>query len=76
MKLSLRYKAAVLIALTELALLSLLVITNLYQTREDLEAELLRRARSNAELVAASATEPLLGLDLAQLNNLLTSVVG
>ncbi len=76
MKLSLRYKAAVLIALTELALLSLLVITNLYQTREDLEAELLRRAGSNAELVAASATEPLLGHDLAQLNNLLTNVVG
>ncbi len=76
MKFSLRYKAAVLIALTELVLLGLLVATNLYQTREDLEAELLRRARSNAELVAASATEPLLGQDLAQLNNLLNNVVG
>jgi len=76
MTLSLRYKAAVLIALTEFALLGLLVVSNLYQAREDLEAELLRRARSNAELVAASASEPLLGQDLAQLNNLLKNVVG
>jgi len=75
MRLSLRYKTTLLIALTEFALLTLLVVTNLYNTRQDLEEELATRARATAELVAASATEPLLAYDLAQLQNLLAGVV-
>ncbi|OGI53005.1 MAG: hypothetical protein A3B81_00285 [Candidatus Muproteobacteria bacterium RIFCSPHIGHO2_02_FULL_65_16] len=75
MMISLRYKAAILIALTEIALLGLLLLTNLYQTRRDLEEELTVLAASTAELVAASATEPLLSYDLAQLQNLLNGVV-
>ncbi len=75
MSISLRYKAALLIALTELALLALLVGTNLYQTRTDLEDQLSVHASSTAELVAASATEALLSSDLAQLQNLLDGVV-
>ena len=75
MKLSLRYKAALFIALTEFALLGLLVLTNLYQTRSDLEEQLRQRAHATAELVAASATEPVLSSDLAQIRNLLAGVV-
>jgi diguanylate cyclase (GGDEF)-like protein/PAS domain S-box-containing protein len=75
MRLSLRYKAALLIALTEFALLSLLVVTNLYNTRQNLEEELSARTDSTTELIAASATEPLLAYDLAQLQNLLNGVM-
>jgi diguanylate cyclase (GGDEF)-like protein/PAS domain S-box-containing protein len=75
-RISLRYKAALLIALTELALLGLLLASNLYQTREDLEAELANHARATAEVIAASATEPLLAYDLGQLNNLVHGLVG
>ncbi|MEK7796954.1 MAG: diguanylate cyclase, partial [Pseudomonadota bacterium] len=75
MKISLRYKAALFIALTEFALLGLLVLTNLYQTRSDLEEQLRQRAHATAELVAASATEPVLSSDLAQIRNLLAGVV-
>src|SRR3989338_8780653 len=74
MMISLRYKAAILIALTEIALLGLLLLTNLYQTRRDLEEELTVLAASTAELVAASATEPPLSYDLAQLQKLLNGV--
>lgn len=76
MSISLRYKAALLIAFTELALLGLLLVSNLYQTRHDLEAELANHARATAEVIAASATEPLLAYDLAQLNSLVRGLVG
>lgn len=75
MRLSLRYKAALLIGLTEFVLLGLLVLTNLYQTRADLEEQLRQRAHATAELVATSATEPVLSSDLAQIRNLLVGVV-
>lgn len=76
MRLSLRYKAALLIAVTEAALLGLLLISNLYHTRHDLERELIVHANSTAGLVANSVTEPLLALDVARLRNLLDGVVG
>lgn len=75
MRLSLRYKAALLVALTEFALLGLLVLTNLHRTRADLEEQLRQRAHATAELIAASATEPVLSSDLAQIHNLLVGVV-
>jgi diguanylate cyclase (GGDEF)-like protein/PAS domain S-box-containing protein len=75
-RISLRYKAALLIAFTELALLGLLLVSNLYQTREDLEAELTNHARATAEVIATSATEPLLAYDIGQLNNLVRGLVG
>lgn len=75
MNVSLRYKAAVLIAITQLVLLGLLLFTNLYQSREHLEDELELHAQATAELVATSATEPLLGMDISLLNNLVQGVV-
>ena len=75
MKLSLKYKAALMIAITEFALLSLLVVSNLIQTRQDLEEQLTIYARSTAELIATSVTEPLLAPGPAQLQNLLQGVV-
>jgi diguanylate cyclase (GGDEF)-like protein/PAS domain S-box-containing protein len=75
MKVSLRYKATLLIAVTQLALLGLLLFTNLFQTREHLEDELELHAQATAELVATSATDPLLGMDIALLNNLVQGVV-
>ena len=75
MRLSLRYKAAVLIAVTETLLLGLLLFSNLHNTREELEQQLAAQAASTAELVATSATEPLLALDLSQLNSLLKGIV-
>jgi diguanylate cyclase (GGDEF)-like protein/PAS domain S-box-containing protein len=74
-KLSLRYKAALFIAATQLALLGLLLVTNLVQTRNYLEEDLALHANSMAEVVATSATEPLLSMDLAQLKNLVDGVV-
>lgn len=76
MKISLKYKAAILVATTELLLLGLLLFFNLHSSRETLEAQLRNQARASAELVAASATGSLLALDLAQLQNQLDSVIG
>jgi diguanylate cyclase (GGDEF)-like protein/PAS domain S-box-containing protein len=76
LRISLRYKAAILIALTEVVLLGLLLATNLWRTRADLEEQLRVHANATAELVAASATETLLAYDLAQMQNLLRGVVG
>ena len=75
MKLSLKYKAALLIAIAEFALLGLLVVSNMMQTRQDLEEQLVIYARSTAELIADSVTEPLLGDGPAQLQNLLQGIV-
>jgi len=75
MRLSLRYKAALLIAATELALLALLLLTNAYQSRRDFEGELRAHAQATAELLAASAREPVLAYDLAQLHNLLQGII-
>ena len=75
MRLSLRYKAALLIAATELALLGLLLLTNSYQSRRDVEDELRTHAHATAELLAASAREPVLAYDLAQLHNLLQGTI-
>jgi diguanylate cyclase (GGDEF)-like protein/PAS domain S-box-containing protein len=75
MKISLRYKAALLIAVAETALLGLLLFSNQYQTRQDMEEQIVLHANATAELVAASATEPVLAQDLAQLRNLLEGVV-
>ena len=76
MKISLKYKAAILVATTELLLLGLLLFYNLHSSRETLEAQLQNQARASAELVAASATGPLLALDLAQLQSQLDTVIG
>jgi len=75
MKLSLRYKAAILIALTESILLGLLLFSNLHNTSQSLEQQLQNQARSTAELVASSATEPLLAFDLARLRSLVKGVI-
>jgi diguanylate cyclase (GGDEF)-like protein/PAS domain S-box-containing protein len=75
MTISLRYKTTLLIATTQLLLLGLLLVSNLYQTRQHLEDELQLHARATAELTATSATEPLLGMDLAQLNSLVQGIV-
>jgi len=75
MRFSLRYKAALLIAATELALLALLLGTNLYQSRKDFDEELRGHAQATAELVATSAREPLLAYDLSQLHNLLAGII-
>lgn len=75
MRLSLRYKAALLIALTELALLALLLASNLYQSRRDLEQQLRVHAQATAELLSNSAREPLLAYDLSQLHNLLAGTI-
>jgi diguanylate cyclase (GGDEF)-like protein/PAS domain S-box-containing protein len=76
MRLSLRYKAALLIALTEAVLLGLLLVFNLYATRRELETQLTVHAHNTAALVAASAREPVLALNLAQLGDLLREAVG
>ncbi|MCG6974805.1 MAG: EAL domain-containing protein [Acidiferrobacterales bacterium] len=75
MKLSLRYKAAILIALTEGLLLGLLLFSNLHNTSQNLEKQLKTQARATAELVASSATEPLLAFDLARLRSLVKGVI-
>ena len=75
MKLSLRYKAAILIALTESILLGLLLLSNLHNTSKSLEHQLENQARASAELVASSATEPLLAFDLARLRSLVKGVI-
>ncbi len=75
MKLSLRYKAAILIAATEFLLLGILLLSNLHNSEINLEEQLLHRANSTAELVVSSATEPLLSLDLAQLRTLAKSLI-
>ncbi len=75
MKLSLKYKAALLIAIAEFALLGLLVVSGFVPTRQDSEERLAIYARSTAELIAASVTEPLLAHDPARLQNLLQEVV-
>lgn len=75
MKISLRYKTTLLIAITESALLGLLLASNLYHTRKDLEQQLSMHADSTAEIIAASTTEALLAGDLAQLHNQIAGVV-
>jgi diguanylate cyclase (GGDEF)-like protein/PAS domain S-box-containing protein len=75
MRLSLRYKAAILIAVTELLLLGILLVSNLRSTETTLEQQLVHRANSTAQMVVSSATEPLLALDLAQLRSLTTGLV-
>ncbi len=76
MKLSIKYKAAVLIAVTESLLLGVLLFSNLHNSRQTLEQQLDTQAIATAELVAASATAPLLSLDIAQLQNQLDGVIG
>jgi diguanylate cyclase (GGDEF)-like protein/PAS domain S-box-containing protein len=75
MRLSLRYKAAILIALTEGLLLGLLLFSNLHSSSRNLEQQLRNHANSTAELVANSATEPLLAFDLARLRSLVLGVI-
>lgn len=75
MKISLRYKATLLIAITESVLLGLLLVSNLYHTRADLEQQLSMHADSTAELIAASTTEALLADDSAQLHNQIAGAV-
>ncbi len=76
MKLSLRYKAAILIAITESILLGVLLLSNLHSSSKNLEEQLVIHARSAADLVASSATEPLLSFDLARLKNLAAGTIG
>jgi diguanylate cyclase (GGDEF)-like protein/PAS domain S-box-containing protein len=75
MRLSLRYKAALLIALTETLLLGLLLFINLYSSSQNLERQLEIYANNTVDLVASSATEPLLAFDLARLRSLVQSVI-
>ena len=76
MNISIKYKAAILIAATELLLLGILLFSNLHYSRENLEQQLDTQARSTAELIGHSATDALLAFDLAQLQNQLDSVIG
>jgi len=76
MKLSLRYKAAILIALTESILLGILLLSNLYNSNNNIEEQLVIHAKSTALLIANSATEPLLSYDLATLKSLVTGTIG
>ncbi|MFV1997463.1 MAG: putative bifunctional diguanylate cyclase/phosphodiesterase [Acidiferrobacterales bacterium] len=76
MKLSLRYKAAILIALTESILLGLLLLSNLYSSSKNMEEQLVIRAKSTAHLIASSATEPLLTYDIATLKSLVSGAIG
>lgn len=76
MNISIKYKAAILIAATELLLLGILLFSNLHNSRQNLEQQLDTQALSTAELIANSATDPLLALDLAQLQNQLDGVIG
>lgn len=75
MKLSLRYKAAILIAVTESILLGILLFSNLHNSSKNLEEQLVIHARSTAELVASAATEPLLSFDLAVLRSLVKGTI-
>lgn len=75
MTLSLRYKAAILIAVTESLLLGILLVSNLHNSETNLEQELQHRANSTAELVVNSTTEPLLALDIAQLRSQVEGLV-
>ena len=76
MNISIKYKAAILIAATELLLLGILLASNLHNSRQNLEQQLDTQAQATAELVASSATAPLLAQDLAQLQNQLDGVIG
>ena len=76
MRISLRYKAALLIALAQIVLLGILFISNWYQTRNELERQLSQQADSSTQLVAVSATEPLLAMDLSQLQALVNGFIG
>lgn len=76
MNISIKYKAAIMIAATELLLLGILLVSNLHYSRENLEQQLDTQARATAELIGHSATDPLLAFDLAQLQNQLDSVIG
>lgn len=76
MNISIKYKAAILIAVTELLLLGILLFSNLHNSRQNLEQQLETQARATAELVASSATSPLLAQDLAQLQSQLDGVIG
>jgi len=76
MKISIKYKAAILIAATELLLLGILLFSNLQGSRENLEQQLDTQAMATAELVGNAATSPLLSLDLAQLQTQLDGVIG
>ena len=76
MNISIKYKAAILIAVTELLLLGILLFSNLHNSRENLEQQLDTQARATAELIGQSATDALLAFDLAQLQNQLDSVIG
>ena len=75
MRLSLRYKAAILIAITEGLLLGLLLFSNLHSSSQNLEQQLQNQAKGTAELVAGSATEPLLAFDLAGLRSLVLGII-
>jgi len=76
MRISLKFKAAILIATTELLLLGILLVTNLHNSRQNIEQQLETQARSVAEIVGQSATDALLSYDLAQLQNQLDNIVG
>jgi diguanylate cyclase (GGDEF)-like protein/PAS domain S-box-containing protein len=76
MKLSLRYKAAILIALTESVLLGVLLVSNLHSSSKNMEEQLVAHAHSTAHLIANSATEPLLSYDLARLKSLVAGAIG
>jgi len=75
MKLSLRYKAAILIAITESILLGILLLSNLHNSSENLNQQLVTQAKGTADLIASSATEPLLSFDLARLRSLVTGAI-
>ena len=76
MRISIKYKAAILIAATELLLLGILLLSNLHYSRQNIEQQLDTQARSTAELIGHSATDALLAFDLAQLQNQLDSTIG
>lgn len=75
MTLSLRYKATILIAVTESILLGILLLSNMHNSSKNLEEQLVIHAQSTADLVASSATEPLLSFDLAQLKSLVKGAI-
>lgn len=76
MNLSLRYKAAILIALTESVLLGILLVSNLHSSSKNMEEQLITHAHSTAHLIASSATEPLLSYDLARLKSMVAGAIG
>lgn len=75
MNLSLRYKAAILIAVTESILLGILLLSNLHNSSKNLDEQLIIQAKGSADLIASSATEPLLSFDLARLRSLVTGAI-